>query len=368
MKISDEIKERIVEKTAALEKRFVEIERQLAAGGVTDDRDRYAALLREHASLGKRTAPYRRLKEVRVGLEGARELAASEDEDLAEMAREELAALGEEESELIERIAADFVSYDEEGSRNAIVEIRAGTGGDEAALFARDLFRMYSRYAENKGWKLETVSDTPSEAGGFKETVFTLSGEDVWGAMRYESGTHRVQRVPKTESQGRIHTSAATVAVLPEAEEVDVKIDPADIRMDFMRSSGPGGQSVNKLSSAVRLTHEPTGITVHIQDEKSQHKNRAKAMRILRSRIYDLQRASQHNERAAMRKQKVGSGDRSEKIRTYNFPDNRVTDHRARFTSHDLVGILDGKLDPVIEAVQHHFAEQRIVDLLGEKA
>jgi len=350
-----------------MEERFVEIERRLADGALIADRERYAATLREHASLGKRIIPYRRLKEVRAGIADARELAACDEKELVQMAREELETLEKEEAALLDAIVTDFVSYDEDSSRNVIVEIRAGTGGDEATLFARDLFRMYSRYAELKGWKTDVVNATPSEAGGFKEIIFSVAGDDVWGRLQYESGTHRVQRVPKTESQGRIHTSAATVAVLPEAEEVDVEIDPADVRMEFMRSSGPGGQSVNKLSSAVRLTHEPTGITVHIQDEKSQHKNRAKAMRILRARLFELERQERHSERAAMRKQKVGSGDRSEKIRTYNFPDNRVTDHRARFTSHDLAGVLDGKLDDVIEAVRRHFAEQRIEQLLEEK-
>jgi len=362
----EDIREKIIDKVASLEARFEQLERDIAEGIKGGDHDRYAKIGREHATLARQIEPLRQLRDVRRQIGEAEALLAS-DRDMADLATEELNKLREQEASLADKIVTDFLSEEDDGSRNVIVEIRAGTGGDEATLFARDLYRMYSRYAEEKRWRVDVASQSPSEVGGFKEVVFSVTGKDVWRYMRFESGIHRVQRVPKTESQGRIHTSAATVAVLPEADAIEMKIDPAEIRMDFMRASGPGGQKVNKTSSAVRLTHLPTGVSVHIQDEKSQHKNRSRAMRILRARLYEMECAKTEGERAAMRRGQVGTGDRSEKIRTYNFPDNRVTDHRIGVTIHDLPGFLDGRLDPLVQELIRHSADERVRELLDKE-
>jgi peptide chain release factor 1 len=275
-----------------------------------------------------------------------------------------------EETELTERadrlaveIKGLFISEEPDAQKNVIMEIRAGTGGEEAGLFAGDLFRMYARYAEARGWKCEVMDSRPSDLGGFKEIIFSIEGPGVYQRLRYESGAHRVQRVPVTEASGRIHTSAATVAVLPEAEEVDIQIGPGDLRIETFRSSGPGGQHVNKTSSGVRIIHEPTGTVVECQDERSQHKNRARAMRILRSRLYEAQREKLQNERAQARRSQIGSGDRSEKIRTYNFSDNRVTDHRINLSVHDLKNILEGHLEKIVEPLMAFDREERLKEM-----
>ena len=276
---------------------------------------------------------------------------AEEDVELRELADVELQELKDRVPELERQVQLMLLPKDEVDSKDAILEVRAGTGGDEAALFAADLFRMYQRYAETRGWKFELMSANEIGIGGYKEVVASVSGKDVFLRLKFESGVHRVQRVPVTESGGRIHTSAATVAVMPEAEEVDVHVDEKDLRIDVFRASGPGGQSVNTTDSAVRITHIPTGIVVSQQDEKSQHKNKAKAMRVLRARLYEVERAAKDAERAEVRRSQVGSGDRSERIRTYNFPERRVTDHRINLTLHQLDKMLDGDLDEVVDAL-----------------
>jgi peptide chain release factor 1 len=279
-------------------------------------------------------------------------IGADEDAELVEVAESEVGTLEAAESELLDRLKRLLVPKDPLSNRAAVVEIRAGTGGDEAGLFAADLYRMYTRYAESRGWKVELVDMSEGDRGAYKEVVFVVKGRDAYGDLRAESGVHRVQRVPATESQGRIHTSAATVAVLPEAEEVDLEIRDEDLRIDVFRSSGPGGQSVNTTDSAVRITHKPTGVVVSCQDEKSQHKNKAKALKVLRSRLLDVKVAKQEAERARDRRLQVGTGDRSAKIRTYNFPQGRVTDHRIGLTLHRLPEILNGDLDEVIGALK----------------
>lgn len=285
-------------------------------------------------------------------LADARELLAVDDPDLAAEARHEITRLEEETVRLEEQIKPLLIPPDPLDDRNAIVEIRAGTGGDEAALFAADLFRMYTRYIERRGWKPEIISMSAGTLGGIKEVIFKVPADGAFGVLRYESGVHRVQRVPATENQGRIHTSAATVAVLPEAEDVDVKIDDKDLRIDVFRASGPGGQGVNTTDSAVRITHLPTGIVISQQDQRSQIQNRAKAMEILRARLLDLRLSEQEAERARMRRTQVGTGDRSAKIRTYNYPQSRVTDHRIGFTTHNLQGVMDGDVEPLIDALK----------------
>jgi peptide chain release factor 1 len=291
------------------------------------------------------------------------EMLADPSSEIREMAQEEMTALQARLPEAERELALKLLPRDAADERPAMLEIRAGTGGDEAALFAGDLLRMYQRYAESRGWRFETISASPSEVGGFKEAIASVSGQGVFARLKFESGVHRVQRVPVTESGGRIHTSAATVAVLPEAEEVDVQIDDKDLRIDVYRSSGPGGQSVNTTDSAVRITHLPTGLVVIQQDEKSQHKNKAKALKVLRTRLYELERERLASERAGARKSMVGSGDRSERIRTYNFPQGRVTDHRINLTLHRLPEILEGQLDELIGALIAEDEAERLASL-----
>lgn len=308
---------------------------------------------REHAELTPAATTAGRLARVRTQLAGAREMArAGEDPELVELAEREVVDLEGEEERLGETLRRLLVPKDPLADRAAVVEIRAGTGGDEAGLFAGDLFRMYSRFAESRGWTLELVHVSEGEVGGYKEVIFVVRGKDAYADLRHESGVHRVQRVPATESQGRIHTSAATVAVLPEAEDVDIEVREEDLRIDVYRSSGPGGQSVNTTDSAVRITHLPSGLVVTCQDEKSQHKNKAKAMKVLRSRLLDQQLAEQESERSQERKLQVGTGDRSAKIRTYNFPQGRITDHRIGLTLYRLQEILDGDLDDLVRALK----------------
>ncbi|MFV1987394.1 MAG: peptide chain release factor 1 [Gemmatimonadota bacterium] len=347
--------------------RYEELGRLMADPGVLADMERLKTLAREHSEIEPvARAALAHLKMI-DDLEQARDVAqaSSDDPEMAELAAAEV-------SDLVGRIEGEedalrvlLVPKDPLDDRPAVVEIRAGTGGDEAALFAADLYRMYSRFAADEGWDIETISSSEGSLGGLKEIVFSVRGREAYGRLRYESGVHRVQRVPTTESQGRIHTSAATVAVLPEAEEVDLEIDSNDLKIDVFRSSGPGGQSVNTTDSAVRITHQPTGLVVSCQDEKSQHKNKAKAMKVLRSRLLDRLVAEQEAERSRERRTQVGTGDRSAKIRTYNFPQNRVTDHRIGLTTHRLEAILAGDLGEVIEALRIAGVEERIATDTG---
>ncbi|RMF42507.1 MAG: peptide chain release factor 1 [Deltaproteobacteria bacterium] len=337
-----------------VEERFREVESLLADPATMADQKRYLGLTREHADLAEVVRVYGEYRRVGEELEGNRELLRDEDADLREMARAEIPDLEERQRQLEEELKLLLLPRDPNDDKNVILEIRAGTGGDEAALFAGDLFRMYSRYAEQRGWKVELLSASESDAGGFKEVVAMVSGDRVFSRLKFERGTHRVQRVPETETQGRIHTSACTVAVLPEAEDVDVEINPSDLRIDLFRASGAGGQHVNKTESAVRITHIPTGIVVSCQDEKSQHKNRARAMKVLQARLFDQIQAEQNARQAADRKSQVGSGDRSERIRTYNFPQGRCTDHRIGLTLYKLDQIMQGDLDEVIDALLTH--------------
>ena len=293
-------------------------------------------------------------------LADARELVLVDDPEMATVAAHEVEQLERTIADLEVRLKPALLPHDPLDDRNAIIEIRAGTGGDEAALFAADLYRMYTRFIERAGWRRETISHSDGALGGVKEAIFKVSGDGAFGAMRWESGVHRVQRVPATETQGRIHTSAATVAVLPEAEEVDVKIEDKDLRIDVFRSSGPGGQSVNTTDSAVRITHLPTGLVVSQQDQKSQLQNKLKAMEVLRARLLDLRVSEMEAERSKMRKSQVGTGDRSAKIRTYNFPQSRITDHRIGFTTHDLSGVMDGHIEPLIEALKLADVEEQL--------
>ncbi len=340
-----------------IEARFAELEAQMSDPEVIGDRERYAAVGREYRELQPASELAARWRTLRDDLEGARELLAEgEDEEMRQVVEE---APGQLEA-LEEEIRLAMVERDPNDAKNVIVEIRAGTGGDEAALFAGDLFKMFSRYAEERGFSTEVLSQSASEVGGFKDVTVEVKGEGAYSVFKFEGGTHRVQRVPETESQGRIHTSTATVAVLPEVEDVEVHVDPNDLQIDVYRSSGPGGQSVNTTDSAVRITHEPTGVVVSMQDEKSQLQNKERAMRVLRARLYERELAEQQAKLASERKAQVGSGERSEKIRTYNFPQGRVTDHRIKHTSHNLEGVLAGQLGEFTDALSAEEKRQRL--------
>ncbi len=331
--------------------RFREVEGLLSDPAIIGDQKRYRELTKEHADLSELVSVYNRYKQVLGEIKGNRELLQDSDPEMKELAKAELPELEEQQKALEEELRILLLPKDPNDDKNIILEIRAGTGGDEAALFAADLYRMYSRYADRNGWRVELLSLSETDGGGFKEVIALISGERVYSRLKFESGTHRVQRVPETETQGRIHTSACTVAVLPEAEDVDIEINPADIRVDLYRASGSGGQHVNKTESAVRLTHIPTGVVVACQEEKSQHKNKAKAMKVLQSRIFDQMQAAQQAEMAADRKNQVGSGDRSERIRTYNFPQGRCTDHRIGLTLYKLDAIMQGDVDEIVDAL-----------------
>jgi len=348
-----------------LDQRFVEIEKLIAEPEVAADSGRFIALAKEKGALRKIVSKYREYKTIIKNTEEAENILqdTSADEDFRNLAKEEIQKLQEQKTRLFEQIQDDLIMADESNINSVIMEIRAGTGGDEAALFARDLYNMYVKYAEGKKWKVEQLDFSPTEIGGLREAIFAVKGNGVWAELAYEAGGHRVQRVPETESQGRVHTSAATVAVLPEPEEIDIQIDPNDVIEHVSRASGPGGQSVNKLNSAIKLEHVPTGITVSMRDEKSQHKNRAKAWRILRSRIYELHESKKREERDSQRKTMIGSGDRSQKVRTYNFPQNRMTDHRINLTLYSLDKIMAGGLDEVVVALREYDKQQRLKNL-----
>ena len=342
----------MLDKLAGIEEKYCELESLLGDPQVIADIPRWQQYAKAHAELAEVVDVYRRYKKVVEEIEGARTLLEEEkDPELRQMAQSELDELEEKREQLEKQLKILLHPKDPNDEKNVILEIRAGTGGEEAALFAADLFRMYARYAEGQGWKTEVLSASQTDMGGFKEVIFLICGKGAYSRLKYESGVHRVQRIPVTESGGRIHTSAATVAVLPEAEEVDVEIDPDDLRIDVFCSSGHGGQSVNTTQSAVRITHLPTGIVVSMQDEKSQHKNKEKAMKVLRSRLLDRAQKEQQEKLASTRRSMVGSGDRSERIRTYNFPQNRVTDHRIGLTLHRLDTVMEGDLDEIVDAL-----------------
>jgi peptide chain release factor 1 len=351
----------LYDKLTQIESRYNELTTELSTAEVAADSARLQKLARMHAELTEIVERYREWKELAAQLEGARQmLQEAEDSEMKQMAFEEVRSLEEKATAIEHAIQALLLPKDPNDEKNVILEIRAGTGGDEASLFAGELFRMYSRYAETQGWRVEVIESTPSSAGGMKDVTAAIQGKKVYSKLRFESGVHRVQRVPQTEQQGRIHTSAATVAVLPEADEIDIKIEAKDIRVDTFCSSGPGGQSVNTTYSAIRITHLASNLVVSCQDEKSQIKNRAKAMRVLRSRLYEMEQQKQHELIAAERRGQIGSGDRSEKIRTYNFPQNRVTDHRIGMTLHQLGDVMDGKLQPFVEGLTSHFEAERL--------
>jgi len=357
------VQQSLIQKLEPMAKRFEELEKLLANPEVIGNQGLYRAYIKERGRLQKQAERYRRLTGLMERRSEAEAILKDKaaDRELTTLAHEEITQAESSLNQLADEIQKELIESDSESDRDVIIEIRAGTGGDEACLFAADLFRMYTRYAERRGWKIEMMESNQTELQGFKEVIFSISGGDVFKYLRYESGGHRVQRVPQTEAGGRIHTSACTVAVLPEAEEIDVQIEDKDIEVDTFRSSGPGGQSVNKLNSAVRVTHFPTGIVVSCQDEKSQHKNRAKAMRILRSRLYERARTERDAARSALRRNLIGSGDRSERIRTYNYPQNRVTDHRINFTLYDLDHVMMGEIDPFIEKLLEYDRELKEV-------
>jgi len=350
----------MLDKLAEVEKRYTQLESLMSDPSLPGKSREYSKIAKERSDLEELVLCYRDWKKTEQEIESNKDLLGEPDEAMREMAKEELAMLRERKEQLEERLKYLLLPKDPNDSRNVIVEIRAGTGGDEAALFAAELARMYTRYAENRGWRVEIMSSNPTGLGGMKEMILSVEGKGAYSRLKFEGGVHRVQRVPVTEGSGRIHTSTVTVAVLPEADEVEVTIDPKDLKVDVMRASGPGGQSVNTTDSAVRMTHIPTGLVVSCQDEKSQHKNRAKALKILRARLLEKKQEEQSSEIAATRKLMVGSGDRSERIRTYNFPQGRVTDHRINFTLYKLDRVIEGELEELIDALNTHYQAEAL--------
>jgi len=348
------------DKLIGVEERFIEIEKHLADPEVVQDRDAYQKFGREHAELNKIVTAYRKYKQIMNDLKESQELLRDADPEIKGLARDEISTLSLEKEQIEGELKALLLPKDPNDEKNVVVEIRAGTGGEEAALFAGDLFKMYSHYAEKRNWEVEIITHHPTGVGGLKEIIAMIQGQGAYSVFKYESGIHRVQRVPTTETQGRIHTSAVTVAVLPEAEEVDIKIDPSELKVDVYRSTGPGGQSVNTTDSAVRITHLPTGLVVTCQDEKSQLKNKAKAMKVLRARLLDQMILEQNEKRSEERKSQVGTGDRSGRIRTYNFPQSRVTDHRINLTLYKLDSILQGNIDELIENLSTYYQTQAL--------
>lgn len=353
------------DKLDALERRFTELDELMSRPEILTKAADYQRLARERSELAKIVDIYQHYRRVLQEKEGVQRLLvdAGDDAEMSQLGQEELAQLAEQEVKLSYDLKTLLLPADTDDQKNVIVEIRAGTGGDEAGLFGADLFRMYSKYAERQGWRVEVLDSHATGIGGFKEIIASVEGRGVYRTLKYESGTHRVQRVPVTESQGRIHTSAVTVAILPEAEDVEVAINPEELRIDVFRSSGPGGQSVNTTDSAVRVTHLPTGIVVSCQDEKSQHKNRAKALRVLRARLLDVAKHEQQEKISRERRSQIGSGDRSERIRTYNFPQGRVTDHRINLTLYKLGTVLEGDLDELLEALQQADQAEKLKEL-----
>ena len=350
----------MIDRLAQMEQRYNDLQSQFSLPDVINDHEKYQKTAKALREIEMPVEKFRELKQVMQGLADARAMLAESDADIRAMADEEIATLAPREEQLNEELRVMLLPKDPHDEKNVILEIRAGTGGDEASLFAAEVFRMYSRFAEQHKRKVEVMSLSESGVGGYKEVIAIIEGERVYSQMKWESGVHRVQRVPATETQGRVHTSAITVAVLPEAEDVDIKIEAKDLRIDTFCSSGPGGQSVNTTYSAVRITHIPTSTVVSCQDEKSQIKNREKGMRVLRSRLYEQEMDRQNAELAKERKQQVGSGDRSEKIRTYNFPQNRLTDHRIGLTLHQLDLVMEGRLQPIVDALMAHYQSEQL--------
>jgi peptide chain release factor 1 len=349
------------DKLESIESRYLELEKELSDPATIANQPEYQRLAKEHADLMPCVQTFRKHRKLAARLEENRELLSDVDPDIRELAQEDSSQIQTELDKLEDELKQLLIPKDPNDDKDVILEIRAGTGGDEAALFSADLFRMYTKYAELMGWKVDVLSSHATGIGGFKEVIFSLSGNRAYSRLKFESGVHRVQRVPTTESQGRIHTSAVTVAVFPEAEEVEVEIEPNDLRVDVFRSSGPGGQSVNTTDSAVRITHAPTGLVVICQDEKSQHKNKAKALKVLRARLLDIKQQEQRDKTAEDRKSQVGTGDRSERVRTYNFPQNRVTEHRINLTLYKLEQVLEGEINSIIDPLTTHFEAESIM-------